>query len=267
MSSNPLAEAIRGVPGEAQPIAWRSGVLVTAVDTTATPHTVTVRLADGTYLTGVPYLGWWQATVDERVELVLIGQAPLVLGPVAPATLATYTPPTPPTPPAPPPPPPTIRTVQIQPTSADPGATWDSGGYWSDYIRQGGTGSKRGHYFYGTQIQDAIGSGTLLSGTIYIERVNDAHGVSGEANVRLGTHTYTARPGSGSSALAAVSVVGTLRRGKGKALKLSTAQVAQLNAGADGLGLEPGATSYSSPDYLKATREAPGGALALTIQD
>lgn len=262
-TNHPLTPALR--PSQAEDLEWLSGALVVAVDTAGDPHTLTLRLADGAEVDDVPFLGWWEPAVDARVEVLRRGQTLLALGPIAPAALSTAAPSTPPTPPPAPAAPPARVTRYVQPVNY---GTWDGvGSYWSAYVQQGGERGKRALWVYGGGIAAAKGSGTVVAGTIYVGREATAHGVPGAANVRLGGHGYSALPGGAPSALAHVATVGTLTPGQGATFALTSSQVAAINAGTlAGFGLEPGAASYSSPDYLKGVAGAPAGSLALVIE-
>lgn len=267
---HPLRDALAGMqllaqgPGEVQPPVRVVTGVVTAVQTATSPHTVRVQLAEGTVTEPLPFLGWWAPTVNDVVWMLQQGPALYVLGGLAPANL--YVPPAPivpDTPDTPPPAPPTVRTVGVSPIDR---AYWSPWGWRREALIQGGPNHYRGHWFYGSQIAAAKGAGTIVAASIYVERTTDAHGVNGAANVRLGTHAMGDAAGSGAGALGNVSVQAQLTRGQAAQVPLSAAQIAALNGGHVGVGLEPGATSYSSADYLKATASGASGQLSLTIQ-
>lgn len=256
------------------PVRIRAGV-VTALSKATTPWTVTVRFADGTSTGAIAAMGWYDPVVNDPVMVLQQGPANVCMGGFAGAakvvstTVTVVTPPTPPTPPAPPAAAPTVRTVNLASNST---ACWSpSWGGWrtdNDDPRQTGTSAQRGFWFYGSQIATAKGAGTITAATVYITRRNSSHGVGGAANVRLGLHSFGTLPGSGASALANVAVRGALSRGQDATIALDAGQIAALNAGAAGIGLEPGVGGTSSTDYLIALGKgslAASGQLQLTI--
>lgn len=258
-----------------EPLRLISGI-VTSHSTLGVPYTVTVRIPDGATTPPLPYPAWWVPRVGDVVTMFYAGGVFTVHGAVAPAQTHVYPhrhaavdidgtvlPPAPPAPPVPTAPtaPPSVRNVGV------PAVDWGSwGGQASNgsAMIQGGP-TNDAFWFYGNGIAAAKGSGTIIGGSIYIERVSSAHGVNGAANVRLGTHGYTARPGAGGG-IANVAVVGALAKGQGATLALTAAQIAALNAGHKGLGLLHGGTSYTSADYLRATVGGASGQLSLSIQ-
>lgn len=273
--NRPLRDALLGGDSD-DPVDLITGVVKSRQSTTA-PWSVTVQLAEGTITEAIPFLAAYNPRVNDVVYLLRKGPALLVLGAAAPAltTVSPHrhaaadvdgtiiaTPPTPAAPPAGPPPPPTVRTVGIAP---DDQAYWSAWGWKGDDLIQGGP-ANRAFWFYGGKIAAAKGGGTITGGSIYVERRNTSHGVGGAANVRLGVHGYGTRPGSGGAGHGAVSVQAQLGRGQSANVPLSAAQIAALNAGSPGLGLEPGGSSYSSPDYLRAVIGGASGQLSLTIQ-
>jgi hypothetical protein len=272
----PLRDVLRPLDAP-DTLRWLTGV-VTAVQLATAPYTVTVRLADGSSTGALTFLGWWVPRINDVCHLIQQGPSLLVLGAVSPTQTKIdphrhaaadidgtiiVAPPTPPAPPAPPPGPPTVRTVNLGPIDQ---AYWDpTYGVWKgDDLIQGGP-NRRPFWFYGGAIAAAKGAGTITGGSIYVARVSGTHGVNGRANVRLGVHGYATRPGSGGAAHGAVEVPATLLRGEGANVPLTGAQLGALNAGAAGLGLEPGNSSYSSADYLRAVIGGASGQLSLTI--
>lgn len=270
--SSPLVQALAG-PEQNPALQLRTGT-VRAVNTSLTPHELELDIG-GVTVTEVCYLFGWAAEVGATVQVLQQGPLLLVLGPLAPGRVVVgahnhTTPPTdpapPPLPPAPEPAPSVRKTVAV---TAVASATFvPSFGNWrDDKVIQGGTG-QRGFWFYGSKIATAKGAGLIVSGSVFIKRARSG-GVSGAANVRLGTHPHTAQPGSGAAALDAVGTVGTLLQGQGKTFPLTTAQIDALNAGAGGVGLEPGASGYVTADYLIAEPRAAGdwsGSLTLTVE-
>lgn len=251
----------------------RTGIVRT-VDTTGSLYTVELDLG-GVTIPGVTFLAGHDLEVGAVVKVLQQGPEVFILGPLAPArmvvaehnhTTPPVNPPSPPAPSAPPTAPPTVRTVTV--VATDSGTWQPSFAAWrEDQVGQGGDG-RRGFWFYGTAIATAKGSGTITAATVFIKRTGSG-GVSGAANVRLGTHSHTAQPGSGGTALINVSTVGTLQHNQGAAFALTAAQVAALNSGATGVGLEPGAGGYTSVDYLIAYPRSSGdwsGVLQLTIE-
>lgn len=275
--SHPIRDALRGPDGLLEPLRLHAAV-VTEVSTTTPPYQVTLRMADGAVIADAVYLAWWSPRVNDTVYLLRQGGSIVVLGPVAPADVVVVhhrhaagdvdgtvlvTPTAPEEAPAGPSSPPNVVSKMVQPTDM---ATWDTDGdYWKAYMTQGGPTSKRAFWFYGNGIAAAKGAGTIVGGSIYVERLSSVHGVSGAANVRLGVHSFENRPSNGDGSLANVSVAATLDRGKGVAVRLTEAHIAALNAGADGFGLEPGATGYASADYLRALFGLTSGSGALSL--
>lgn len=270
-----LARAI-APPAESPPgLELRQGI-VRAISKASSPYVVTVDLS-GVSHAGICYLAWWEPEVGAVVQVLKQGPSLFVLGPVAPANVvvpahdhaATIDPaPAPPPPPAEPTPTPAPRTATV---TANASRSWQPPYGWrsGDDLYQGGGSAQRGFWFYGSKIADAKGAGSIVAATIFVKRL-DNHGVNGSANVRLGTHGHTAEPTDGSGALSNVAKVGTLGRGKGATFNLTAGQIAALNAGAAGVGLEPGALGYTSVDYLIAAGRSDGdwsGVLTLTVQD
>ena len=265
-----LAAAATG-SGEAPANLQLRSATITAIDTGVTPWTVTITLGDVS-VPDVNVLGWLDPRVGDEVQVLQAGSSILVLGTVGPAKV--YVPPSPPpAPPAPPAPPTPALAVKPYPVVANGSGTWPSLqpiGSWSNIrLWQGGSIAQRAYWFYGNKIAAAKGSGTIISGSIFIKR-NDSGGVGGAANVRLGSHTLESQPGS-AGALSNVTVVGSLYKSQGKTFALPASIIAGMNAGTiKGLGLEPGALGYTTPDYLIAYPYGNGtewsGSLSLNIQ-
>lgn len=260
-------------PETPAPVQMRTGIVRT-VNTATTPHTVSVDVG-GITVTGLTYPHCWDAEVGAVVSLLQQGPKLDIYKVAAPArvkvgehnhTTPPTNPPAPPAPPAAPVAPTGIRTVSVLAASS---ASWvPAFSNWRvDGVYQGGTG-QRGFWFYGTGIASAKGAGTILSATVFVKR-SSSGGINGGANVRLGTHGNGTQPANGGTAHANVEVVGTLPRDAGATFALTAAQVAALNAGAAGVGLEPGASGFVTADYLIAVPRSAGdfsGALQLTIQ-
>ncbi|QPX62572.1 minor tail protein [Arthrobacter phage Wollypog] len=275
--SERLAQAANGGPEAQAPLQLRSGT-ITAINTGVTPWTCTVTIGQ-TSVPEVNMLGWLDPRVGDEVQCLQVGPSILVLGTVGPAKV--YVPPSPsPAPPAPVVPPPApgkpggAPVVKAYAISPDASGTYPSQqpiGSWSNVkLWQGGAIAQRAYWFYGNKIAAAKGAGTIVSGTIFIKRWT-AGGVFGEANVRLGSHGFTSQSGSPTGALGNVTRVGGLAQGKGKTFVLPASIIAGMNAGTvKGLGLEPGALGYVTPDYLVAYPYASGslwsGALSLNIR-
>lgn len=277
MSAAPIPGILRGAldSDAPEPLRLMTGVVVDT-STAVTPYTVTVQLADGASTPPMPYPAWWVPRVGDVCSMLYSGGAFVVLGAVAPAQTVvaphrhaaseidgTVIPPAPPAPavPSAPDAPPTIRTVPV------PALDWGSwGGQASNgaVMVQGGP-TNDAYWFYGDSIAAVKGAGTIIAGSIYVERLATSHGVNGGANVRLGTHAWGARPAAGGG-IANVVVVGQLEKGQGRTFDLTAAQIAALNAGHKGLGLLHGGTSYTSADYLRATAGLASGQLSLSIQ-
>lgn len=262
-------------PEQRPPLEWLTGV-VRAVDTSGTPHTVDVDIDGGAVTAeGLTYPGWWSAEVGAVVELLRQGPRLRVFDVNAPARVQVgahnhTTPPTDPTPPpapgAAPTAPVTVRPVTVE--AVDSGTYQPAYGSWrEDQVGQGGD-ARRGLWFYGAAIAAAKGSGTITAGSILIRRKSNG-GVDGAANVRLGTHSHASQPGGNPGALSNVALIGTLLPGKGSTFPLTAQHIADLNAGATGVGLEAGSTGYVSADYLLAEPRSAGewsGVLQLTIE-
>lgn len=268
----PLRDAL-AAPDQPELVTVTSGV-VTRVVASGSPYTVQLQMPDGSTASGLPYPGWWAPRVGDVAIVLRQGGALTVLHAVAPCDTVTAPhrhkaadidgsiippAPAPPPVPTPPAPAPTIVTRTVQPTAM---GSW-GGPSPADQMVQGAGNSA--YWFYGTGIATARGSGTITGGTIYVERLATAHGVNGDANVRLGAHGLTGPPGSGGD-ITSVDIAARLARGQGRTVPLTPAHVAALNAGARGLGLARGAAGYASADYLRVTAGSPSGALSLTIQ-
>lgn len=267
-----LRDAMASADGSSTEV---TSAVVSGVDETGNPFTVTLQFSDGLTVPGVAYPGWWAPRVGDVAVVLMRDGVATILHAVAPCLTVTSphthsqsditgtsvpSPPSPAPVPTPPAPTPSIRTVTVQPTDM---ASWDGASFLGSQIVQGGPACDA-FWFYGGAIAAARGSGVITGGTIYIQRLALAHGVAEGANVRLGTHDFTSRPAV-AVPVVSVSVVGQLRRGQGVALPLSTTQIDALNAGAKGLGLGRGSSSFASPDFLRALATAPSGALSLTV--
>lgn len=259
---HPLRDALTGgdTPG---PVTVMSGV-VTGTSKASSPYTVVLRLADGTETEPTPYPAWWEPRTGDVVTALHQGGTLTILGPVAPAELAAEAAPPPPEPPPAPEPPPSRRTVNVQPTDMG------SFGAYNQHQRemvQGWVGGRpaSAFWFYGNRIAEARAGGRIVSGSIYVQRLGTAHGVGGEANVRLGVHKRTGRPGAPGD-IQHVGVTARLRRGQAKNVPLTAVHVAALNEGYRGLGLAVGGAGYTHPDYLLATVGGASGALSLTVE-
>lgn len=247
-----------------------SGV-VTAVSKASAPWTVTVRFADGTTLAMLA-AGWYDPTVNDVVLVWRHGETAVCLGAYAgaakvvatTATLTTIAAPA--TPPTPPTMPTTTRTVYV---SAASSATWRPSAWRADDdLYQGGDVAQRGFWFYGGAIAAAKGAGTITAASVWVPRRGTPHGAEW-GNVRLGTHGFGSVPGSGATALAnVVEYDGALARGGDAAVSLAAGHLAALNAGAAGLGLEPGDPGAQAADHLVVygvSAQPATGQLALTI--
>jgi hypothetical protein len=138
-------------------------------------------------------------------------------------------------------------------------------------VYQTGKTAQRGFWFYGTDIATAKGTGTIRSGTVFVNRIDTPHGYSGGGNVRLGGHGLATQPGSIPGALSLVTNVGTLGRGKAKTFAIPQNLIDGMNAGTiKGLGLEPGTVGTSSKDYIIADKFGTGtewsGAITLVVE-
>lgn len=265
-----LVAANSGNGEQPAPLQLRTG-MVTAIDNSATPWTVSVQVSE-LVIPGINILGWYEPRVGDVVQLLQQGESLFVLGTVGPGKIyAPSTPPPAPPPPPPPPPPPLV--TKAYPISPVGSGTWPSQqpiGSWSNLsLWQGGSIAQRAYWFYGNKIADAKGSGTILSGTVFVKR-RSSGGVYGNANVRLGSHNLATQPAS-AGALSNVSVVGGLQRDQGKTFTIPASIIAGMNAGTiKGLGLEPGALGYVTPDYLIAYPYGAGtewsGAITLNIR-
>lgn len=268
-----LALATTGNNEDAPQMQLRTGTII-AVDKGTTPWTATLRTSE-IDVPGITMLGWYDPVVGDVVQFIQQGPMRFILGICAPGKvyMPASPPPAPPAPPAPPPPPPAIVEKSVTPIgsgTAPAEAPW--GGWRSDRLYQGGGGlAQRGFHFYGGGIAAAKGSGTILSGKVFLDRINTSHGSGAGGNVRLGTHGYSSQPGGIPGGHANVSVVGQLNRGEARSFNLPANIIAAMNNGsAVGLGLEPGALGYTSADYIISTGFGGGtewaGALTLVVQ-
>ncbi len=275
--SERLAAAATG-NGEAPPaLQLRSGT-ITAINTGVSPWTVTVTVG-GFSVDSVNILGWNDPRVGDEVQILQAGPALLILGTVGPGKVYVpgSPPPAPPAPVVPPPRPgkpggaPVTRLYPIAPIGSGTYPSQQPIGSWSNIrLWQGGAIAQRAYWFYGTRIADAKGSGTILSGKIFIRRWTSG-GSFGKANVRLGGHNFASQSGTPSGALSNVTNVGGLYLDKGASITIPAAIIAGMNAGTvKGLGLEPGVLGYNTPDYLVAYPWGPkttwSGALSLNIR-
>ncbi len=252
----------------------RGGAVVTVVNKTPTPWVVDVLMPDGSTVTGVPCVGWYNPRVNDVVMIGMAGNSLVCLGGFAGAaqvvaTTATLSTPTTGAVPEPVVAVPTVVTKYVSPNA---GRTWapQLGGWRSDTdLKQGGPAAQRAFWFYGTKIATAKGAGKITGATIYVRRLG-AGGVYGNANVRLGSHNQASQGASGATGHSNVTKVGTLGLSQAKTFRVPSTIIAQWNAGTmSGIGLEPGAIGTESPDYLAAQpvgSSYPSGQLALTIE-
>lgn len=267
-----LARSVLGGGEVPAPLQLRTAT-ITVINKSVTPWTVTLSMS-GTLIPGVTILGWADPYVGDRVQVLQQGELLFVLGVPAPGRI--YNPATPvPAPPTRPPgemnpTPPGPALVQSGTVSANNSATliWPSSWRPGPLHQGGATVKQRAYWFYGNDLQALRGSRTVVSGEIFIRRMDYAGAEL--ANVRLGTHALTAQPVSG-VVLSNVETAGQLRRSEGKFFQLSAAMIAGINAGTvRGFGLEPGSDGLNNPDYLIAEEYGPGkewsGSVTLTIQ-
>lgn len=267
-----LARVITGGSEPQDPLQLRTAT-ITAVSKAVTPWTVTINLGN-TLIEGVTILGWTDPRVGEVVQCLKQGPLVFVLGAPAPGrtispTLSIPTPPAVPQSVSKPVAPVqlTTREVSIQAISS---STWAPGaGVWrDDVLFQGGQELNRAFFFYGNRISAAVGSATILAGTILLRR-KESDGVEA-AQVRTGVHNLALRP-AGAPAAASSSLAGTLERGQGKSIPLSDAQIAALNnKTASGITLSAVNAGLKSPEYLNLEPVGPGtewsGTLSLTVR-
>lgn len=267
-----LARKITGGSEPNDPLQLRTAT-ITAVSKAATPWTVTINMA-GTLISGVTILGWTDPRVGEVVQCLKQGPLVFVLGQPAPGrtispTLTIPTPATPPTSITNPTPPAQVNTreIAVEPLSS---STWAPGAsaWRDDVLMQGGQELNRAFFFYGTRIADAVGTAIILSGTILLRRL-EGDGVD-LAQVRTGAHSLTAKP-VGAPAVFTVEAAGTLERGQGKSIPLTSTQIASFNAkSGKGIMLSAAAAGLKSPDYLNLVRFGAGtewsGTLSLTVR-
>jgi hypothetical protein len=279
---NPLVQALVGTDEDMPPLRMRTCTIM-AINKAVTPWVATIRLGQ-IEVPNVTMLGWYDPRVGDIVKVAQQGSELLIWGPLSPSKVVVsphrhaaadidgtviVAPPTPTTPPPTPSGPAAVRTVSIAATDA---SGWQfSYSTWRDdrFIQGGvGVGRYRPHWFYGGAIAAAKGSGTIIGGSIFVKRDSDG-GVNAGAQVRLGYHGFTSRPGSGAGALSGVTVIAHLDKGQGATLSLPQHMLDALNAGQAGFGLEPGVASYTSPEYMPSLGLQAGawsGQLSLTIQ-
>lgn len=267
-----LARRITGGSEPTDPLQLRTAI-ITAVSKAQTPWTVTINLG-GALIPGVTILGWTDPRVGEVVQCLKQGPMVFVLGAPAPGrTISpTFTIPDPPAvPPAisNPQPPAQLGTREVS-VAALSSSTWlpDAGVWRDDVLLQGGSGLNRAFFFYNTRITDAVGSATILAGTILLRR-KESEGAD-KAQVRTGTHNLALRPATTPAASTGV-LAEQLERGQGKNVPLSAAQISALNAKtARGIVLTPGSAGLRSPDYLNLEPVGVGtewsGTLSLTVR-
>jgi hypothetical protein len=251
----------------------RTGTVI-AINKGVTPWTCTIRLSEAD-IPGITMLGWYDPVVGDTVQILKSGPSTLILGTLAPGKvyMPPAPPPPPPAPPAPPAPAPVVREVPVSAVASGTAPSQKSfNGTWSNAdLYQGGGIAQRGFWFYGNGIAAAKGAGTIIGGSIFIRRSNLSAGVGAGANVRLGGHGFEGQPGGVPGVHSAVSVIGQLGRDGGNTFTLPQAIIDGMNDGSiKGLGLEPGALGYLSPDYLIAYGFGAGrewsGALTLTVR-
>lgn len=227
-------------------------------------HSTGVNVVDlvigGQLFTNVSYLDSWTPATGQTTKVLVQGDALLALGPVAPGT--THTAPATPTAPVAP----TVTAVEAtesQSFHVGPD-TWGT----DTRVQQGGTAEHRAFYFYGGAVQAAIGAGTLAAATLWLQRVNTAHGPAGPANIYVGTHSYTTQPGGTPTAITNGVLLGTLERGEAKVFSLPTVLVTALDGGATGVGLQSMTLGVTDPDHAIAcgvSDAATCGLLTLTV--
>lgn len=157
---------------------------------------------------------------------------------------------------------PVVKTAYISCTDS---ASWlSTDNFWrtdNNYVYQGGRDSY-GMWFYSTAFQTTLAKATkILDVNIGIGRVNSAHGVAGQANVRLSTHKWPYQPpGAADGSMFGGSLVGTLGRGEYKWFDVPSAWWPLLKTGGvRGFGLRFGSTSFTDPDYLIAYGKGTNG--------
>lgn len=267
-----LARVISGGAEPQDPLQLRTATIV-EVSKAATPWTVTINLGN-TLISGVTILGWTDPRVGEVVQCLKQGPLVFVLGAPAPGRTISPTA-TIPTPPAVPqsvsnPVPPAQLTTREVSIPAISSSTWAPGaGAWrDDVLFQGGQELNRAFFFYSTRIADAVGTATILAGTILLRR-KESDGVE-QAQVRIGTHNLALRPAAAPPA-ATSAFAGTLQRGQGKSIPLSDAQIAALNGKtATGFVLSAVSAGLKSPEYVNLEPVGLGtewsGTLSLTVR-
>lgn len=267
-----LARVITGGSEPTDPLQLRTGT-ITAVSKATIPWTVTVNIG-GTLIPGVTILGWTDPRVGEIVQCLKQGPLVFVLG--CPAPGRTISPtlemPSPAVPDASVTAPvaPAQATTQEVSVTAISSSTWaPDAAAWRDGVAvQGGTSANRAFFFYGTRIADAVGTKTVVAGSILLRR-KESDGAD-RANVRLGTHSLTARAATAPSA-ATGTLLGTLGRGQGLSFPLSAAQITAVNnKSARGFHLTAATLGLKSADYLNLEPVGPGkewsGTLSLTVR-
>lgn len=271
-AASQLARVVTGGSEPTEPLQLRTATIV-AVSKAATPWTVTINLGN-TLIPGVTILGWTDPRVGEVVQCLKQGPLVFVLGAPAPGrtispTLTIPTPPAVPTSVSNPQPPVQMGTREVS-VAALSSSTWAPGaGIWrDDVLLQGGQELNRAFFFYNTRIRDAVGTATIVAGTILLRR---REGDGAElAQVRTGMHNLALRPATAPPAVSS-ALVEQLARGQGKSIPLSDAQIAALNnKTASGITLSAAAAGLKSPDYLNLEPVGPGtewsGTLSLTVR-
>lgn len=133
-------------------------------------------------------------------------------------------------------------------------ASYANFGWRSGYdVYQGGGYNDQGFWFYGTQIKSKLANAhSITSIQVYVQRKNTSHGVSGDANIRIGRHGFTTQPSGspGSNPITGEYVALTLKRGEAQWETLPSAWYSYFKSGTyRGVGLQYDYTSYTSSNY------------------
>lgn len=266
-----LARQITGQGEQVEQMALRTGT-ITAVNKSAVPWTATVNLSN-VLVPGVTMLGWYDPQVGDRVQIMKQGPVLLIMGTLAPGKLHTTVVGAPPSRPATElaPVAPAEASTRVVNVSATSSSTYLGSGVWDDSVLiQGGGILQRAFFFYGNQIREARGNGTVLSASILLRREEEGAG-EGYANVNLGWHAHGAKTQT-PAGTSGTTFLGQLVRGQGKAFELPASLVGVMNGATTNIGfsLNPTEIGLKSPDYLRLVpfraESEWSGSLSLTIR-
>lgn len=156
--------------------------------------------------------------------------------------------------PYPPAPTPTLVTKTAYVTTTASGSWNRQSGYWradNNYVYQGAPYHWDGRWFYGGKIKSLLTKAVEIKFVkIYVKRHNSAHGVSGKANIKIGTHGQTTKPSGAPVGLNNINNFFDLNRNEGITYTLPSSWYQYFKNGTfAGLGTYAGITTVTSADY------------------